>query len=236
MSEQVSQHNAGDIVNGHMLGQDGQWHPVGPVSSTPTVPTPKKKGGKGKWIALAIVVLIIGGGIASRGGSGASTTTAGTATGNSSANASGGQDVANGPTTGHVGTTINYTDDAGTNLDITATKFVANAKPADEFSTPDAGKRFVSVQMRFTNKGDKVYDASLLMALKVADADGQTFDVSLFDSGAGAPFPSASVNIVPGKSSLGFVTFEVPKASKITEVQYLASSGVGDVAATWNVG
>jgi hypothetical protein len=103
-----------------------------------------------------------------------------------------------------------------------------------EFMTPGSGKRYVAAQIRVTNVGTAVYDDTPSNGMQVADGDGQRFESTFADVSAGPSMPS-EVKLPHGDKALGYVAFEVPKASKITTLQFTADSGFADEAAQWKV-
>lgn len=103
---------------------------------------------------------------------------------------------------------------------------VDNAKGADQFTTPDPGKRFVAVQFQIQNVGTAAYDDSPSNGAKVIDTSGQQFDSTIGDTTAGPSLPS-DTKIVPGQSALGFITFEIPTSSQLAAVQFGTDSGFG---------
>lgn len=134
-----------------------------------------------------------------------------------------------------VGTTIDLTGTGdGEKLAVTLVKVVDPAGAQNEFATPAAGTRFVAVQFRLKNTGTAVYKDSPGNGAKVVDAQGQQFDTAFYPSNAGASFPG-SITVAPGDTGLGFLTFEVPKASKITKVQFSMNSGFSPNTGQWNV-
>ncbi|HEY3478891.1 MAG TPA: DUF4352 domain-containing protein [Streptomyces sp.] len=129
--------------------------------------------------------------------------------------------------------TVHGMDD-GSKVAITLVKWVDPAKGGDEFTQPDAGKRFVAAQIRVTNTGTAVYDDTPSNGMQVADSVGQRFESSIWDVSAGPSMPS-EVKLPTGAKALGYVTFEVPKGSKIVSLQFTADSGFADEAGQWNV-
>ncbi|WP_377269683.1 DUF4352 domain-containing protein [Peterkaempfera sp. SMS 1(5)a] len=121
-----------------------------------------------------------------------------------------------------------------TKADVTVLKVVDNPKGADEFTTPESGKRFVSVQFRIRNTGSKAYNDTPSNGAKILDTEGQGFDSSLSDTAAGPAFP-ADVTIAPGGTAKGFITFEVPKAAKLDKLQFGLDSGFADQTGQWNL-
>ncbi|MFG3205261.1 DUF4352 domain-containing protein [Streptomyces sp. NPDC048192] len=107
-------------------------------------------------------------------------------------------------------------------------------KPADEFSAPGAGKRFVGVQFRLKNTGTATYSDSPSNGAQVADSQGQQFEATIADISAG-PSMSAGVRLKPGGTALGWIVFEVPKSSKLTTVHFTMDSGFADQPAEWQL-
>lgn len=118
--------------------------------------------------------------------------------------------------------------------DVTAVKVVDPAEPGDEFFKPADGKRWVAVQFRIKATG-KAYSDSPFNSAKAIDAEGQAYGTTLADTKAGQSF-DGSMNIAPGESGLGFVTFEVPKDAKIAKVQFTLESGMAPKTGQWKVG
>ena len=124
--------------------------------------------------------------------------------------------------------------ESGSKADVTVVKFVNRAVGADEFSQPESGKRFVAVQLKIKNIGSKAYSDSPSNGAKVVDTEGQGFDADISDTKAGPSF-SADVNVAPGGTAKGFITFQVPKNAKIDKVQFTMDSGFADQTGQWNV-
>lgn len=139
------------------------------------------------------------------------------------------------PAAAHIGDTITLhgTDD-GSKITVTIIKWVDPAKGADEFTTPGTGKRFVAAQIRVTNTGTAVYDDTPSNGMQVADGEGQRFPSTFSEVSAGPPMAS-SVKLRTGDKALGYVAFEVPKASKIASVQFAMDSGFADETGQWNI-
>ncbi|AVZ70995.1 hypothetical protein SLUN_00675 [Streptomyces lunaelactis] len=134
-----------------------------------------------------------------------------------------------------VGNTLDLTGTGnGEKLAVTVVRVVDPAGAKNEFSSPEAGMRFVAVQFRLKNTGTAVYKDSPSNGAKVVDTQGQQFDATFEETTAGPNFPG-SVTIGPGDTGLGFIIFEVPKASKIAKVQFAMNSGYSTDTGQWNV-
>lgn len=137
---------------------------------------------------------------------------------------------------GKVGDTLSLTGTSGEEkLDVTVVKVVDPARAKDSLSSPDPGNHLVSVQFRLKNTGTAVYNDSPSNGVDVIDQDGQRFDTAfLSDTTAGAEFPGG-VTILPGRTALGYLSFEVPNASRVVAVQFAMDSGFSDDVGEWTV-
>ena len=139
------------------------------------------------------------------------------------------------PKVAKVGDTIALkgTDD-GSKLDVTVVKVSDPAKSSDEFFAPEQGKRWIGVQFRLVNTGTIAYSDSPSNGTKIADSEGQQFTSTFADITAG-PSMASGVNLKPGAKALGWVVFEVPKASKGMTVQFTMDSGFADQTGEWKL-
>ena len=108
--------------------------------------------------------------------------------------------------------------------------------PANEFETAKAGTHFASVQFQLLNKGPGSYQDDPLADAQAKDAAGQTFDSAIVTETAAGPQMNSSTSLPPGDKALGFITFEIPSGSKITQVQYNLTGGLYGTTAQWTVG
>lgn len=122
----------------------------------------------------------------------------------------------------------------GSQIDVTMVKWVDPAKGGDEYTTPESGKRFVAVQVRIVNTGKAVYDDTPSNGMQAVDNQSQRFESDINEVSAG---PSMNtLKLQSGDKALGYVVFQVPKASKITQIQFTMDSGFADETGRWDVG
>jgi hypothetical protein len=134
-----------------------------------------------------------------------------------------------------VGSTLTLTGNGtGEKMAVTVTRVIRHAQPADEFSTPDPGKRFYAVQFRLADTGTAAYSDSPSNGAAVVDADGQSYESTLYDVAECQSFPGTE-NIAAGDKGIGCIVFEVPDGAKITEVQFTLDSGFGPGTGQWAV-
>ncbi|MGF0169053.1 DUF4352 domain-containing protein [Streptomyces sp. Marseille-Q5077] len=124
--------------------------------------------------------------------------------------------------------------ESGSGLDATVVKVVDNAKSGDEFFAPDSGNRWIGVQFQLVNTGSKVYSDAPVNGTKIVDDQGQQFGPVLADITAG-PSMSSDVRLKPGAKTLGWVVFEVPKASKAATVTFGMDSGFAEQIGEWKL-
>jgi Domain of unknown function (DUF4352) len=134
-----------------------------------------------------------------------------------------------------VGSTITLAgNDPGEKMAVTVTRVIKHAQPADEFSTPDPGKRFYAVQFRLADTGTAAYSDSPSNGASVVDSAGQSYEATLDDVAGCQSFP-ATENIAAGDTGLGCIVFEVLDGAKITKMQFTLDSGMGPQTGQWDV-
>lgn len=103
------------------------------------------------------------------------------------------------------------------------------------FEEPEKGKRYVSFLLVLENTGSDVYDDSPTNGIVVIDSADHSFDAA--DSGffytrnpdLGSP------KIRSGDRRQGWVTFMVPKRSKLRTFQMTLESGFADETGEWTL-
>ena len=135
-----------------------------------------------------------------------------------------------------VGDTIDLSDSAtGRNIAVTVTRVVDPDAASNQVEVPPPGDRFESLQFRIVNAGSAAYQDDPLAEISAKDAAGQSMQLEFVSStAAGAQMPS-SVNLAPGDTALGFVTFAVPANDKIAQAQF-AVNGVQSTTGEWQIG
>jgi Domain of unknown function (DUF4352) len=161
------------------------------------------------------------------------TGTAGQAGSSPSATASASSSASSSPA--RLGSTLTLTgNDPGEKMAVTVTRVISHAQPADEFSSPDPGKRFYAVQFRLADTGTAAYSDSPSNGAAVVDTNGQSYESSLYDVAGCQSFPGTE-NIATGEKGLGCVVFQVPDGAKFTKVQFTLDSGFGPDTGQWDV-
>jgi hypothetical protein len=134
---------------------------------------------------------------------------------------------------GPIGTTFRVTN--GSNVvDVSLTKVIDPAQGADQYTTPDPGKRFVGAVFKLkgvtgSSSDDANSDASLL------GSDGQTYSPDFNDIAGYTNFNSGEFNVSAGETSVGAVVFQVPSGVKVSKIEWSATGGFGGTPAEWQV-
>jgi len=97
-----------------------------------------------------------------------------------------------------------------------------NVQPND-FSKPDAGKKFVAVELLIVNNSQSAMSVSTLLQMSLKDDTGQKYDVDFMASSA---IGGASVGgeLAPGEKVRGKVGFQVPENA--TGLQFVFDASV----------
>lgn len=101
--------------------------------------------------------------------------------------------------------------------------------PASDFSAPDAGKKFVAVELLIVNKSQSSMSISTLLQMSMKDSTSQKYDVDFMAStaiGGG----SLDGELAPGEKLRGKVGFQIPENAQGLQFVFDASVfGTGKV-------
>ena len=129
----------------------------------------------------------------------------------------------------HVGATLTLNGASGEKLQVTLVKMVDPAPAANQFTAPAAGMRSIATELRYKNIGTVAYSESILTDVTVLDAASHSYTIDIAgDTSAGPGFPSDLVSLTAGESADGLVVFQVPTATKVTQVKLNVSLFGGD--------
>ena len=135
---------------------------------------------------------------------------------------------------GKVGSQFDLQDGSGDTYRVTLVKVIDPARGADQFSSPDSGKRFVGLvfKVRALIGSPKNEDANIDAVL--VGGNGQNYSAD-YDGIAGyTNFDSGTIHVAQGDTVTGAVTFQVPDGITVSKVQWTAVSGFG-LTVEWNV-
>lgn len=119
-----------------------------------------------------------------------------------------------------------------------AVKLVAVTDPAqgaDQFSTPDAGMRFVGVELSITNKSKGADTSDANNNASVIGSNRQVYKAD-FNTIAGCTnFGSGQYTLPKGANEVGCVTFQIPTGITVSKVEWNPDSGFSTNDVTWTL-
>jgi hypothetical protein len=137
------------------------------------------------------------------------------------------------PSTASVGGSITLQGiDPGLKMKVTVAKVVNPATPAQDFSKPKAGNKFVALEIALENAGQAVYSDSPTNGAMLIDGEGQQFRSTFHDVQEGQSF-GGTATINTGDSRKGVIVFEVPEGAKLAKFQFALNSGFADQKGEW---
>jgi hypothetical protein len=173
---------------------------------------------------LVVVVLGIVGAASSHPSVNTTPAKAGTASSSSTASKA---------TTAHVGSAVNIGGSKG--LAVTLTQVIDPATGADQYTTADAGKRFVGVALKIVNNGSSAYSDDANSNLTLIGSDNQSYTPDFSAISECTNFSNGQYTIAPGESTTGCDTFQVPNGVTTAKVQFTSESGFSGSTGEWLV-
>lgn len=133
----------------------------------------------------------------------------------------------------HVGSLIDVGGSHG--LGITLTQVIDPAQGADQFTTPDAGKRFVAVELSIKNNGSATYSDDANNDTSVIGSDNQSYTADFDSVSECTNFNDGDIRLAAGESISGCVVFQLPTGINAVKVQYTPDSGFSGSTGEWQV-
>lgn len=121
-----------------------------------------------------------------------------------------------------------------TSMKVTVVK-VIDPVPAGEFDSPDAGKRYVGIQIRLRNVGDGPYDDSPSNGAELLMGNDTQAGFALITEGDCSSDFGSSAKIGPGNTQVGCLPFEAKNGLRPKTFQFTLDSGFGPQAGEWRL-
>jgi hypothetical protein len=138
------------------------------------------------------------------------------------------------PTPAAINTAQTIHDLYGDSVSVTATQLVDPAIAAAGSGLPDAGYRFVAVQLSLNNQSTSVtIQGDANYSTTVTGSDGQTYSADYGTVSECANFEYGEFQLPPGNSAAGCVLFELPTSVTVKTIQFTLAPSYLDVA-QWN--
>jgi hypothetical protein len=107
------------------------------------------------------------------------------------------------------------------------------AQGADEFTTPDPGKRFVGVTFEITNRGPGADSNDANDNATVVGSDKQDYTPDLNSLAGCTDFAYGQYNLGVHAQAVGCVAFQLPTGVTVAKVQWNPNAGFSTNEATW---
>jgi len=135
---------------------------------------------------------------------------------------------------GKVGSQFDLQDGSGNTYRVTLAKVIDPARGADQFSSPDSGKRLVGLVFKIKALTGSPQNEDANNDAVLVGGNGQNYSAD-FDGIAGCTnFDSGTIHVAQGDTVIGSVTFQVPVGVTVSKVQWSALSGFGSTV-EWDV-
>jgi Domain of unknown function (DUF4352) len=133
-----------------------------------------------------------------------------------------------------VGSRFDLKDSSEDIYRVTLVKVIDPAHGADQFSSPDTGKRFVGLVFRIKALTGSPQNEDANNDAVLVGGNGQTYSADFDEISGYTNFDSGSIHVAQGDTVTGAVTFQVPDGVTVSKVQWSALSGFGSMV-EWNV-
>ena len=130
-----------------------------------------------------------------------------------------------------IGSTLQLPDLSGGKVGVTVTGIVDPASGADQYTTPDPGKKFVAVEISIKNVGTTSGQPSPDNDVTVLDNTNASYSVDFNSVSECQSFNT--VSLTPGSTVTGCEVFQIPTANTIAKVQYTPSAGFSNTTGQW---
>ena len=179
-------------------------------------------------IVGVIVVLIIIGSVAASNNKTTVNTTASTSSSPGSKSSSSSSSA-----TAHVGSTVNIGGSKG--LAVKLNQVIDPAQGADQYTTPNAGDRFVAIDLTITNNGSASFSDDANDDVTLIGTDNQSYTADFDNVSECTNFSNGQFTLTPGESSTGCVVFQVPTGVNTAKVQFQPNAGFSGSTGQWLV-
>jgi hypothetical protein len=137
------------------------------------------------------------------------------------------------PAAAHTGAMLTLTGEGGAKATVQLTQVIDPAQGADQFTTPDAGKRFVATVFKITNTSGSALTGDANNDVSVVGSDNQTYTADFDNVSECTNFASGQYQLAAGESTTGCVVFQVPTGAAVAKVKYSPSSGFANDFGEW---
>jgi hypothetical protein len=131
------------------------------------------------------------------------------------------------------GSVLSFKDENGNPYRVQAVQVIDPAQGADQYTTPNAGDRFVAVVFKITDTGSNQISDDANNNASVIASNDQTYTADFDSVSECTNFKSGEYQLAKGQAVTGCVVFQVPTDLKVTTVEW--SPGFGENFGEWKV-
>ena len=128
---------------------------------------------------------------------------------------------------GRIGSSFELEDGDGNLYRVTLTKVIDPARGENQFTVPDAGKRFVGLVFRVKALTGSPQDEDANNNAVILGSNGQSYAADFEGIAGNTNFDHGAIHVSKGETVTGSVTFQLPENVKVSTVQWTALSGFG---------
>lgn len=138
--------------------------------------------------------------------------------------------IANTPAPGALGATQTLHDFYGDAFSVAVSQVVDPATAASGSGLPDAGYRFVAVELNIVNTSDQEVSNDANSAITVTGSDGKTYAADFGEVSQCTNFSSGFFDLPAGDSTSGCVIFQLPTSVTVQTISFSLAPGYLDTA------
>jgi hypothetical protein len=131
---------------------------------------------------------------------------------------------------GRIGSSFELKDGNGNLYRVTLTKVIDPAKGENQFTVPDAGKRFAGLVFGVKALTGSPQDEDANNDAVIIGSNGQNYSADFEGIAGYTNFDHGAIHVSKGETVTGSVTFQLPENVKVSTVQWTALSGFGSTA------
>jgi Domain of unknown function (DUF4352) len=134
-----------------------------------------------------------------------------------------------------IGSTITVLNQNKQNEAVTLQAVTDPAQGADQFTTPEAGKRFVGVTFQIKNDSAGIDKSDADSNTDIVGSDSQVYTPKFGGLVGCTDFDAGEFTLAQGEAEVGCITFELPTGVTAAKVQYNPNSGFSTNDAEWTL-
>jgi hypothetical protein len=137
---------------------------------------------------------------------------------------------------GRLGQTLLLARGSGGPIAVTLVKVVNPDTATDQQQSPQPGEHLESLEFHIKNEGTTPYQEDPYLDINASDDDATIVEFADVTATAAGPQLPQTLDLAPGASATGFVTFDVLEGDNISSVVYALNGGLYGSSANWQLG